>query len=701
MFDKKHGLRPCTTAFAVAMALGLSGCGGGGGANVRPSSPPPPLPIESGGFAGGEVDVNSGDTTVWPNNIGGAIDLIKGGGGTLVLTGTDSYTGGTTISAGTLQIGSGGTTGSITGNVVDNAFLVFNRSDDMTFNGIVSGGGALRQAGMGTLTLTGANTYTGGTTISSGILQIGNGGTTGSIRGNVNDNGTLAFDRSDDVNFAGTVTGTGGLTKAGSGVLTLTGTNGYTGTTLVTAGSLFVDGDQSASTGVTTVGNGAILGGKGILGGDVTVADGATLAPGHKGAIGTFAINGNLKLSAGSMLDYGFGGLLGDLINVKGNLTLDGTLNVSVAPGDDLGPGVYHLINYNGTLVDNGLDLGSNSPGLLVQTGVAHQVNLVNAQGMTFSFWDGDAGPKGNNAVNGGNGTWKSGSSLSNNWADASGAVNASFGDRSFAVFEATPGTVTVDGGNGDVNAAGMQFASNGYVVQGDAIHLVGSAGDPARSIIRVGDGSNAGAGYKATINSVLDGTSALGKTDAGTLVLGGANAYTGGTTISGGTLQVGNGGTTGSIIGNVTNNATLAFDRSDISSFGGTISGTGSLTQAGTGTLILTGNNTYSGGTTVSDGILQIGNGGAAGWITGNIVNNKYVRFDRDDDDLQRQHQWHRLATQGRRRNVDPDRQQHLRQHEYLFQPDHHHHRHVASRQRRDHRVDRRRRDQQCVAGV
>ncbi|HEV2681153.1 MAG TPA: autotransporter-associated beta strand repeat-containing protein, partial [Rhodanobacter sp.] len=212
MFDTKHGLRPCAVAFAVALALGLSGCGGGGGANVRPSTPPPST--GTGDFAGGDINVSPGATTVWPNNITGSIDLIKGGAGTLVLAGTDSYTGGTTINDGTLQIGNGGITGSITGNVVDNALLVFDRSDNVTFNGIVSGNGSLTQAGTGTLTLTGASTYTGGTTISSGTLQLGSGGTTGSITGNVTNNGSLAFDHSDDVTFNGIVSGSGSLKQA-------------------------------------------------------------------------------------------------------------------------------------------------------------------------------------------------------------------------------------------------------------------------------------------------------------------------------------------------------------------------------------------------------------------------------------------------------------------------------------------------------
>ncbi len=128
--------------------------------------------------------------------ISGTGTLTQAGTGTLILTGANTYTGGTTVSAGTLQIGNGGTTG------IDRrqhrrttARVVFNRSNALTYAGAISGTGSLTKNGAGTLTLTGDSTYTGGTTINAGTLQLGSGGTTGSIAGNIVNNGVLAVNR--------------------------------------------------------------------------------------------------------------------------------------------------------------------------------------------------------------------------------------------------------------------------------------------------------------------------------------------------------------------------------------------------------------------------------------------------------------------------------------------------------------------------
>lgn len=144
----------------------------------------------------------------------GAGALKMAGTGTQILTGANTYTGGTTIDTGTIQLGNGGTTGSIVGNVSDNGRLTFDRSDTLTFTGVISGTGAVSQTGSGTTILTADSTYTGGSTVSAGTLQLGNGGSTGSIAGDiaVDANATLAIDHNNAFTLANRLTGTGLVT---------------------------------------------------------------------------------------------------------------------------------------------------------------------------------------------------------------------------------------------------------------------------------------------------------------------------------------------------------------------------------------------------------------------------------------------------------------------------------------------------------
>ncbi|TXR49558.1 autotransporter outer membrane beta-barrel domain-containing protein [Phyllobacterium endophyticum] len=603
---------------------------------------------------GGTFETDGATSLVLGNTIDGVGALTKEGGGTLVLAGTNSYQGGTLINDGTVQITADANLGF--GNVTfDGGTLrqsgpsivtartatlaagggTFQTDSGLQWNGTVDGAGALTKTGPGTLFLGADNTYSGGTTIAGGQLTLGTGGTTGSILGDVVNNGTLSFNRSNLYTFDGTISGIGGVSQDGTGNTVLTADNAYAGNTLIAgSGGLYIDGNQTAATGLTNVNLGT-LGGSGIIGGDVFVGGGGRLAPGGIGATpGMLTINGNLDLADGSNLDYSFGqagvvgGAYNDLTVVHGDLTLDGTINVTEAPGGNFGPGIYRVISYDGALTDNVLD--TTSPNHLVQTSVAHQVNLINISGQTLNFWDGNAGPKSNDIVDGGDGTWRAAGD--DNWTGPDGSLNAAFSNGSFAIFAGTSGLVTVDNTNGQVQAAGMQFATSGYVVQGQLIQLIGP-----QSTIRVGDGTLSGAGYIATIGSVLQGSSQLVKTDLGTLVLAGTNSYTGSTAIKGGTLQVSADANLGNAAGglNLDDGATLqttaAFTSArDVTftsgtgtvqtdadlTFSGLLGGAGGLTKTGTSALTLTGANSYTGPTTVSAGSLFV-NGDQSG-VTG-----------------------------------------------------------------------------------
>ncbi len=315
--------------------------------------------------------------------VGGA--LTKTGAGTLTLTGTNTYTGGTTINGGTLQLGAGGTTGTIAGNVIDNGALAFDRSDTITFGGMISGAGTVINLGPGTSTLTGANTYTGGTTISAGTVQIGNGGTTGSIVGNVADNGTLAFDRSDSVTFGGAISGTGDVVNLGTGTLTLTGTNTYTGGTTVSAGTLQAGSATAFSPkSAFTVNSILDLNGFnntiGSLSGIGTVlnngATTATLATGNDNTNTTFrgvlkdgtSVLQLIKSGTGTFTLTGANTYTGSTTVNNGSLIVDG----SIASAQTLVNASGFLGGHGtigGNLVNNGIVGQVNSPGTLTVSG--------------------------------------------------------------------------------------------------------------------------------------------------------------------------------------------------------------------------------------------------------------------------------------------------------------------------------------------
>jgi fibronectin-binding autotransporter adhesin len=263
--------------------------------------------------------------------ISGTGGLTLGGTGTITLTGANTYSGTTTISAGTLQISNGGTTATIgTGSIVDNAALVFDRSNAYSVSDYISGTGTVTALGTtGTLTLTGvlsgsvavtvgsstagsgslifaglANTYTGTTTIYPGYtLQVSTNGSSATLgTGNVTDNGALIFQRAaNNYTIANVISGTGTVTQSGANVDILTAANTYTGTTTVSAGTLVVTGSTVAGSAVTVSGTGTTLGGTGTIAGTISVGNGSILQAGNAATVtpGTLT-TGALTLATGS-----------------------------------------------------------------------------------------------------------------------------------------------------------------------------------------------------------------------------------------------------------------------------------------------------------------------------------------------------------------------------------------------------------------
>ena len=212
----------------------------------------------------------------------------------------------------------------------------------------------LNKYGTGTLTVAGAASYTGGTTIFGGIMVLGNGGASGSIVGNVafcanasdpscdpSTNKLLAFNRSDVSTFGGSITGPGQVFQVGSGTTILSGASTYTGPTLVDAGTLVVTGSITSQ---VTVNSGGVLSGNGIVG-DTTINGGGLLAPGNPG--GALTVQGNLLFATAGAYLVEIGSTAADRVNVTGSATLAGNVFVSLLPGSSIFK-QYTILNATG-----------------------------------------------------------------------------------------------------------------------------------------------------------------------------------------------------------------------------------------------------------------------------------------------------------------------------------------------------------------
>jgi autotransporter-associated beta strand protein/T5SS/PEP-CTERM-associated repeat protein len=363
---------------------------------------------------GGVVNVLSGITTIGDLFDGSSKVTVTGAGsvlnafsgleigggcgcnpalGTLTIAdgGVVNSPSGTTIGPGsTLNLGTGGLAGAIiTPFIINDGLISANFTDMLTLAAAISGGGALSKSGPGTLILTADNTYTGGTTINGGTLQLGNGGTSGSIVGDVTDNGTLAINRSDVFTFGGAISGIGGFAQNGTGTTILTANNTYAGPTAVNAGILQAGAPNVfAPSSAFTVASGATLNlasfdqtiGSLAGAGGVTLGS-ATLTTGNDTTstifAGTISGSGSLiKIGGGTFVLSGINNYTGNTVVNAGTLEVDGTIansaSVTVNAGAKLSgtgtvdpPGVT-IISSGGTLAPGN---PTNPTGTLTITG--------------------------------------------------------------------------------------------------------------------------------------------------------------------------------------------------------------------------------------------------------------------------------------------------------------------------------------------
>src|SRR5579862_4934711 len=289
--------------------------------------------------------------------IAGTSLVVSGNNGSLSLAGTNTYSGSTTIGSGTsLEIGNNGTSGTLgSGPVVNNGTLFFNRTDTLLVSNDISGSGILEfSSTSGTVILTGNNTYTGITLGGiSGVLQIGNGGTTGTLGSGQVTAKSLTFDRSDSIVIAGDAITTGSIIQAGSGTLTLTGSIGSGAAFTANAGNLILAPSGALTITTATVNNAGTLtvaSGASLTASSVTVNNSGTfsLASGLSMTVTTTTVNDNGQLTLGSGAT-----LIGTTatLNTAGNLLVSAgaTLNVTTTS-------VYN----NSTLTVNGTASGVN-----------------------------------------------------------------------------------------------------------------------------------------------------------------------------------------------------------------------------------------------------------------------------------------------------------------------------------------------------
>ena len=288
--------------------------------------------------------------------------------------------------------------GSANSGLSGTAWTVGGRNTDAAFAGIISGN-SINKVGTGTWTLSGNNTYTGATTISAGALQIGDGGNTGTLgTANVTDNAALIFNRYDNVVCSNLISGSGSLAQAGSGVLTLTAANTYSGATYISAGTLALTNSASIAnstnlnlangalfdvSGTTshamTLGSGRMISGDGSVNGNFTVASGATLAPGN-GDLGSLSFSNSLTLNSGSktILSVSHDSQANNVVSVAGTFTWGGSLIISNADDPLQGGDAFQLFSatsFTGNF--SSITLPALAPGLYWNTNLLKTAGTV------------------------------------------------------------------------------------------------------------------------------------------------------------------------------------------------------------------------------------------------------------------------------------------------------------------------------------
>ncbi|EJN2899677.1 fibronectin-binding autotransporter adhesin ShdA [Salmonella enterica subsp. enterica serovar Monschaui] len=545
------------------------------------------------------------------NNVTGEGQIVKSGSDELIVTGANDYSGGTTISGGTLIADHADSLG--TGAVANSGVLQVGEGE---LENTLSGTGSLVKTGTGELTLSGNNSYSGGTTISDGTLTADHADSLGT--GTIANSGVLQVGEGELEN---TLSGIGSLVKTGTGELTLSGDNTYSGGTTITGGVLIADNADSlgtgavANNGVLQVGEGELkntLSGTGSLvkigtgeltlsgdndySGGTTISDG-TLTADHADSLGTGAIanSGVLKVGEGELENTLSGS--GSLVKTgTGELTLSGDNNTyfgdtTIAGGTLIAANVNALGSGN---IDNSGTL------MLDANGAFKLANVTTHSGATTALAAGST-------LDAGQFTQEDGSTLSIDLGAATDDAVIT------ADSVALGGTLNISG-IGNVTDSWTPEAYTYTLIDSDSaitsdfddLTIAGMNREDVDFLTidgKVDETDNTNYDLTASLSWYADRDNAT--TDAhGTFTLSDPD----------GSFNV----------------AATLTDVNDTLDPGSRWDGK-SLTKEGAGTLILSGDNDYSGGTTINEGTLVAASTTALG--TGLVDNNATLVLDADGE--------------------------------------------------------------------
>ncbi|EMD3442348.1 fibronectin-binding autotransporter adhesin ShdA [Salmonella enterica] len=565
------------------------------------------------------------------NTLSGSGSLMKTGTGELTLSGDNSYSGGTTITDGTLTADHADSLG--TGAVANSGVLQVGEGE---LENTLSGSGSLVKTGTGELTLNGDNDYSGGTTIDDGVLIADNADSLGT--GAVANSGVLQVGEGELEN---TLSGSGSLVKTGTGELTLSGDNSYSGGTTITDGTLTADHADSLgsgdidNSGVLQVGEGELentLSGSGslvktgtgelTLSGDNTYSGGTTITGGtltadHADSLGTGAIanSGVLQVGEGELENTLSGS--GSLVKTgTGELTLSG--DNSYSGGTTISDGTLIAANVNalgGGNIDNSGTLMLDAEGefnlanVTTQSGATTELakgTTLNVDSLTqqadstlnidLSKTNGESAITADSVTLGGTLNISGIGNVTDSWTpeaytytliDSDSAITTDFNDLTVAGMNSEDvDFLTIDGKVDEADSTNYDLTASlsWYADRDNAstdAHGTFTLSDP--------DGSFNVAAKLTDVDDALDPGStwdgkSLTKEGAGTLILSGDNDYSGGTTINEGTLVAAS--TTALGTGLVDNNATLVLDADgEVSAAGGITTHSGATTQLALGT--------------------------------------------------------------------------------------------------------------------